>query len=77
MDEFHYYGDRDRGIAWELPLLLLPKSQFLLMSATLGNTAAKERGFKAILKEMYDIFVRMNARYLSILHTARHLYARL
>ena len=40
MDEFHYYGDRDRGIAWELPLLLLPKSQFLLMSATLGNTAA-------------------------------------
>ncbi len=42
MDEFHYYGDRDRGIAWELPLLLLPKSQFLLMSATLGNTASIE-----------------------------------
>lgn len=37
MDEFHYYADRDRGAAWQLPLLLLPKAQFLLMSATLGD----------------------------------------
>ncbi len=37
MDEFHYYADKDRGMAWQLPLLLLPKTQFLLMSATLGN----------------------------------------
>ena len=42
MDEFHYYGDRDRGMAWQLPLLTLPHVQFLLMSATLGNTAAIE-----------------------------------
>ena len=42
MDEFHYYGDRERGMAWQLPLLTLPKSQFLLMSATLGDTRAVE-----------------------------------
>src|SRR3954467_14420680 len=23
MDEFHYYGDRERGIAWQLPLITL------------------------------------------------------
>ncbi len=39
MDEFHYYGDADRGWAWQVPLLLLPGAQFLLMSATLGDTA--------------------------------------
>ncbi|PWW24515.1 helicase-like protein [Geodermatophilus normandii] len=38
MDEFHFYGDPDRGWAWQVPLLELPRAQFLLMSATLGNT---------------------------------------
>jgi superfamily II RNA helicase len=38
MDEFHFYGDRDRGMAWQIPLLTLKKTQFLLMSATLGDT---------------------------------------
>ncbi len=42
MDEFHYYSDRDRGSAWQIPLLTLPKTTFLLMSATLGNTASIE-----------------------------------
>ncbi|SDQ84895.1 RNA helicase [Quadrisphaera sp. DSM 44207] len=37
MDEFHYYADRDRGWAWQVPLLELPQAQFLLMSATLGD----------------------------------------
>ncbi|OMB97496.1 DEAD/DEAH box helicase [Mycobacterium sp. NS-7484] len=37
MDEFHFYGDQDRGWAWQVPLLELPKAQFLLMSATLGD----------------------------------------
>ena len=37
MDEFHYYGDPDRGWAWQVPLLLLPRAQFILMSATLGD----------------------------------------
>jgi superfamily II RNA helicase len=38
MDEFHYYGEPDRGWAWQVPLLELPQAQFLLMSATLGDT---------------------------------------
>ena len=38
MDEFHYYADRDRGVAWQVPLLTLPQARFLLMSATLGDT---------------------------------------
>ncbi|HET6416749.1 MAG TPA: DUF3516 domain-containing protein [Polyangiales bacterium] len=38
MDEFHYYADRDRGVAWQIPLLTLPQARFLLMSATLGET---------------------------------------
>ncbi len=37
MDEFHYYADPDRGWAWQVPLLELPNTQFLLMSATLGE----------------------------------------
>src|SRR5687767_7203750 len=39
MDEFHYYGDPDRGWAWQVPLLLLPRAQFVLMSATLGDVS--------------------------------------
>ena len=39
IDEFHYYGDRDRGMAWQLPLLALTRCKFLLMSATLGDTS--------------------------------------
>ena len=38
MDEFHYYSDRDRGVAWQVPLLTLARTRFLLMSATLGDT---------------------------------------
>lgn len=37
MDEFHFYADPDRGWAWQVPLLQLPQSRFLLMSATLGD----------------------------------------
>ncbi|MEM7276324.1 MAG: DUF3516 domain-containing protein, partial [Actinomycetota bacterium] len=39
VDEFHYYADPQRGWAWQVPLLELTGVQFLLMSATLGNTA--------------------------------------
>jgi superfamily II RNA helicase len=38
MDEFHFYADPDRGWAWQVPLLEMTSSQFLLMSATLGDT---------------------------------------
>ncbi|MCJ7756003.1 MAG: DUF3516 domain-containing protein [Thermoanaerobaculales bacterium] len=40
MDEFHYYADRDRGWAWQVPLITLERSQFLLMSATLGDMSS-------------------------------------
>jgi superfamily II RNA helicase len=47
LDEFHYFGDRDRGVAWQIPLLLLTRTTFLLMSATLGNTAAIEEKLRS------------------------------
>ncbi|MGW5451118.1 DEAD/DEAH box helicase [Nocardia sp. NPDC003979] len=37
MDEFHFYADPDRGWAWQVPIIELPRAQFLLMSATLGE----------------------------------------
>ncbi len=43
MDEFHYYSDRSRGVAWQLPLLTLNRARFLLISATLGATGLFER----------------------------------
>ncbi|WP_395639656.1 DEAD/DEAH box helicase [Pseudolysinimonas sp.] len=36
-DEFHFYADPQRGWAWQIPLLLLNRAQFVLMSATLGD----------------------------------------
>jgi superfamily II RNA helicase len=40
MDEFHYYADKERGVAWQVPLLALNRSTFLLMSATLGDVTS-------------------------------------
>lgn len=40
MDEFHYYSDPERGMAWQIPLLTLPDVRFMLMSATLGDISA-------------------------------------
>ena len=51
LDEFHYYGDRDRGAAWQVPLLTMPQSRFLLMSATLGDT----RFFEQALTELTGV----------------------
>ena len=39
MDEFHFYSDPDRGWAWQVALLELPRVQFVVMSATLGDVA--------------------------------------
>lgn len=40
MDEFHQFADPERGIVWELSLMLLPKTvRLLLLSATVGNAA--------------------------------------
>src|SRR5579883_898697 len=39
MDEFHSFGDPERGIVWELSLNMLPKHiRLLLLSATVGNS---------------------------------------
>ncbi len=46
MDEFHFYAEPDRGWAWQVPLLLLNKAQFLLMSATLGDVSMFQRDLK-------------------------------
>ncbi len=43
MDEFHYYSDHERGVAWQVPLLTMPQARFLLMSATLGETEFFQR----------------------------------
>ncbi len=40
MDEFHYYSDPERGVAWQIPLITLSNTRFLLMSATLGDISA-------------------------------------
>ncbi|TPV93859.1 MAG: DUF3516 domain-containing protein [Myxococcales bacterium FL481] len=42
MDEFHYYADPDRGVAWQVPLIAMPWASFVLMSATLGDTSVFE-----------------------------------
>ncbi|MDX1950764.1 MAG: DUF3516 domain-containing protein [Verrucomicrobiota bacterium] len=51
MDEFHYYADRERGVAWQVPLLTMPQTRFLLMSATLGETGFFE-----------EVLTRLNAK---------------
>ncbi|MDO5646026.1 MAG: DUF3516 domain-containing protein [Dermabacter sp.] len=39
MDEFHFYDDAERGWAWQVPLIELGQTQFVLMSATLGDVS--------------------------------------
>lgn len=55
MDEFHFYGDPERGWAWQVPLLTLPQTQFLLMSATLGNVDAIARKLEQMTDADVDI----------------------
>ncbi len=56
MDEFHFYADPDRGWAWQVPLLTLPRVQFLLMSATLGP-----------MRELADDLTRRTGRETSLI----------
>ena len=44
MDEFHFYAEPQRGWAWQVPILMLPQAQFLLMSATLGDVRVAAGG---------------------------------
>lgn len=48
MDEFHYYSDKQRGVAWQIPLLTMAQSRFLLMSATLGDVEFFERSLQRL-----------------------------
>jgi len=50
MDEFHYYSDRERGVAWQVPLLTMSDSRFLLMSATMGGTEFFKEGLTRLTK---------------------------
>lgn len=50
MDEFHYYSDKERGVAWQVPLLTLSNARFLLMSATVGNTDFFEKEMTRVSK---------------------------
>ncbi len=46
MDEFHFLADRDRGWAWQVPLVELPQAQFVIMSATLGDVTGLAAGLQ-------------------------------
>ncbi len=61
MDEFHYFSDRERGVAWEVPLLVLSSATFLLMSATLGDTKRFEEVLTALTGNP-AVTVRSNQR---------------
>jgi superfamily II RNA helicase len=50
IDEFHYYADKERGVAWQIPLLVLERAQFLLMSATLGPTDTFEKALTKLTR---------------------------
>ncbi len=55
MDEFHFYSDPDRGWAWQVPLITLPRTQFLLMSATLGDMSDIASALEARTGRAVDI----------------------
>jgi superfamily II RNA helicase len=50
MDEFHYYSDKERGVAWQVPLLTMSQSRFLLMSATMGGSDFFKDGLTRLTK---------------------------
>jgi superfamily II RNA helicase len=50
MDEFHYYADPERGMAWQIPLLMLSEVRFLLMSATLGDVSPIIQGIEQVTR---------------------------
>ena len=50
MDEFHYYSDKERGVAWQVPLLTMSNSRFLIMSATMGGSAFFKEGLTQLTK---------------------------
>lgn len=51
MDEFHYYSDPERGVAWQTPLLTMANARFLIMSATMGRTDYFREVIEGLTKE--------------------------
>ena len=72
MDEFHYYADRERGVAWQVPLLTMSQARFLLMSATLGETGffedelTKRNGRPSVTIQSHDRPVPLEFAYSEI-----------
>jgi len=58
MDEFHYYADGERGVAWQVPLLTLPQCRFLLMSATMGESHFFAKELERLTGEDCAVIVR-------------------
>ena len=61
LDEFHYYSDQDRGMAWQIPLLSLSQCRFLLMSATMGDTEFFEKNLSE-LNQLETVTVKSTTR---------------
>ena len=55
MDEFHYYADPDRGMAWQIPLLVMSEVRFLLMSATLGDMRTIIEGIEEVTRRKVSV----------------------
>jgi len=55
MDEFHYFSDKERGIAWLLPLMLLDGAKFLLMSATIGEIFDAKTLVEALTGQTFEL----------------------
>lgn len=56
MDEFHSFNDRERGVVWELSLVMLPLStRVMLLSATVGNPSE----FASWLKKQHKRDLRL------------------
>ncbi len=72
MDEFHYYSDRERGVAWQAPLLTLPHCRFMLISATLGDTSffntelEKHTGVECVTVSSNERPVPLEFKYLEV-----------
>ena len=73
MDEFHFYGDPDRGWAWQVPLLELTRAQFVLMSATLGDMRAIRQGLVRRTGRQVSVVRSATRPVRSVSSTAAHL----
>jgi superfamily II DNA/RNA helicase len=58
LDEFHFYGDKERGAAWQIPLITMRDTVFLMMSATLGDTSHIEKPLKSFTQRDIAVISR-------------------